>query len=166
MNWDALGAIGENIGAFAVVASVIYLAVQIRKQTKEAKLAATRELGTNYQNTLDLFVQDKELCSLWGKAVKDYRGLPEDERLRVAWLMQRVTRVWEAQYLHEMHENVDSIYFNSVNRGYLEATTFPGYQQWWELSRDLFENPFRDYIDEQIIEGKKRGYSITCAPFY
>ena len=161
MNWDAIGAIGENIGAFAVVASVIYLAVQIRKQTKEAKLAATRELATNFQNTLDLIIQDKELCSIWGKATRDYVGLPDNERLRIAFLMQRLTRVWEAQFLHETHENVDSTYFNSVNRGYVEALTFPGYQQWWELSKDLFENPFRDYIDKNIIEAKKKGYTSS-----
>jgi hypothetical protein len=28
MNWDAIGAIGEVIGAVAVVASLVYLAVQ------------------------------------------------------------------------------------------------------------------------------------------
>ena len=30
MNWDAIGAVGEVIGAMAVVISIIYLAVQIR----------------------------------------------------------------------------------------------------------------------------------------
>ena len=34
MNWDALGAIAELLGASAVVATLVYLAVQIR-QTKE-----------------------------------------------------------------------------------------------------------------------------------
>ncbi len=43
MNWDALGAIGEIVGATAVVISVIYLAVQIRKQTVESRLSATRD---------------------------------------------------------------------------------------------------------------------------
>ena len=31
MNWDAIGAVGEIVGALAVVISVIYLAVQIRQ---------------------------------------------------------------------------------------------------------------------------------------
>ena len=30
MNWDAIGAIGEILGAIAVVATLFYLAVQIR----------------------------------------------------------------------------------------------------------------------------------------
>lgn len=35
MNWDAIDAIGEILGASAVVASLVYLAVQIRHNTKQ-----------------------------------------------------------------------------------------------------------------------------------
>ena len=45
MNWDALGAISEALGAVVVVASVWYLAIQIRRQTEEASMTATRELA-------------------------------------------------------------------------------------------------------------------------
>ena len=36
MNWDAIGAIGEIIGAIAVVATLAYLAQQIRYSSKIA----------------------------------------------------------------------------------------------------------------------------------
>ncbi|MFT4562959.1 MAG: hypothetical protein ACI9BW_002710 [Gammaproteobacteria bacterium] len=35
MNWDALGAISELVGALAVVATLVYLAIQIRQNTKQ-----------------------------------------------------------------------------------------------------------------------------------
>jgi heme/copper-type cytochrome/quinol oxidase subunit 1 len=34
MNWDAIGAIGEIVGAAAVVFFLIYLAVQLRQSAK------------------------------------------------------------------------------------------------------------------------------------
>ena len=34
MNWDALGAIGELIGAVAVIATLVYVAAQVRENTK------------------------------------------------------------------------------------------------------------------------------------
>lgn len=37
MNWDAIGAIEEVIGAFAVVLSLLYLALQIRHSSKMAE---------------------------------------------------------------------------------------------------------------------------------
>ncbi len=37
MNWEALGAAGEVVGAIAVVASLVYLAVQLRVNSKTLK---------------------------------------------------------------------------------------------------------------------------------
>ena len=161
MNWDAIAAVGEVLGAVAVVVSVCYLAIQVRKQTQESKLTATRELAERYQTNFDILVQDKELSALWGKAVQNYQDLPDDERLRAALWMQRITRVWEAIHLHIAKENVDSGYFSSVILGYTEGATFPGYQQWWESSRNLFDGEFRAYVDEIMEEAKERGYTSS-----
>ena len=43
MNWEAIGAIGEVLGAFAVVMTLLYLAVQV-KYAKNATTDATRPL--------------------------------------------------------------------------------------------------------------------------
>ena len=40
MNWDAIGAIGEIIGAFAVFITLAYLALQIRQNTKAVHSSA------------------------------------------------------------------------------------------------------------------------------
>ncbi len=49
MSWDAIGAIAELAGALGVIASLIYLATQIRHSTRasavEAKLATTGMLS-------------------------------------------------------------------------------------------------------------------------
>ena len=45
MNWEAIGASGELIGAMAVVVSVLYLAYQVRAQVRESRLAAMHEVS-------------------------------------------------------------------------------------------------------------------------
>ena len=56
LNWDAIGAVGEIVGALAVVVSLIYLATQIRTQNIEARLAAVHEISVGFceQNKLDI----------------------------------------------------------------------------------------------------------------
>ncbi len=39
MNWDAIGAIGEILGAIAVLGTLIYLAAQIRQNTASVTTA-------------------------------------------------------------------------------------------------------------------------------
>ena len=43
MNWDALGAVAESLGALGVIATLIYLAIQV-KHSKKATEANTRQI--------------------------------------------------------------------------------------------------------------------------
>ena len=49
MNWEAIGAIGEILGAAGVIATLAYLAVQIRQNTKMARAATRQELAGQMQ---------------------------------------------------------------------------------------------------------------------
>jgi hypothetical protein len=44
VNWEAIGAIGEVLGAAAVVATLGYLAVQIRKKSRAVKNSAAQSM--------------------------------------------------------------------------------------------------------------------------
>ena len=46
MNWEAVSAISQMIGSIAVVFSVLYLAMQVHRSTRIAKLAAQDAAAT------------------------------------------------------------------------------------------------------------------------
>ncbi|MEQ8692338.1 MAG: hypothetical protein RIC89_16080 [Pseudomonadales bacterium] len=65
MNWDALGAIAELLGAIAVLATLAYLAIQIRQNSHFIESSV-------YQSTNDAFIgwfstmaADKTLADIW-----------------------------------------------------------------------------------------------------
>ena len=65
MNWEAIGAIGEIIGAIAVFLSLIYLALQIRSNTNVEKAAALREVLDGYVDRNNvLLYQSPELTDM------------------------------------------------------------------------------------------------------
>ncbi len=43
MDWDAIGAIGEVLGAVAVFGSLAYLAIQIKRSTQSASAESERQ---------------------------------------------------------------------------------------------------------------------------
>ena len=45
MNWDAIGAVGELIGAIAVVITLVYLAIQIRQNTKTVRASTYQSVA-------------------------------------------------------------------------------------------------------------------------
>jgi len=71
MNWEAIGAMGEIVGAAAVVATLGYLAVQIRHSTKVARSATRQSIVEMTMSTARDIVSDGELAEL---LIRDMRG--------------------------------------------------------------------------------------------
>jgi hypothetical protein len=64
MNWEAFGAIGEILGAAAVVVSLAYLAIQIRRQNEESRLAAMHEISVGFRESISSFL-DSDLVDIF-----------------------------------------------------------------------------------------------------
>ena len=161
MSWDTVSAIGEIVGALAVVISVCYLAIQIRKQTEESRLTATRELAAQHQDVLKLVAADQHLAEIWLKAVRDYKSMPEVERLRASFLFHDSFRNYEQQFVHVQNGNAEVSYLASLDRVFLDNLSFPGVQQWWESSKHGFADEFQDHVQKMISEATKLRRSST-----
>jgi len=147
MDW---GNLSEMIGSAGVIVSVIYLAVQVRKQVEESRLAATRDLAAQFQDSVKLFAEDEKLVEIYRKGIADYDSLPETDRLRLSICLINTLRVIEQQYIHMTRGNVDPTFFRSTNLGFTELMARPGVQSWWRWSRHAFEEGFRAHIDRMI----------------
>jgi hypothetical protein len=65
MNWEALGAIGELVGATAVVATLAYLAVQIRFAKISAADISRLSRADGVRETLQAMSHDPQLRKNW-----------------------------------------------------------------------------------------------------
>ena len=82
MNWEALGAIGETLGALGVIVTLVYLAIQIRQNTQSMQEGRRLTLAQTYQMRADA-LQDMLVqaatSSIGGIIVKlTEAGYPED----------------------------------------------------------------------------------------
>ncbi len=50
MNWEAIAAVGELVGAFAVLITLIYLAVQIRQNTAAVATSTYESVMTGFND--------------------------------------------------------------------------------------------------------------------
>ena len=89
MNWNAVGAIGELVGAIAVVVSVLYLAWQVRSQVQESKLNAIHEVSEGFREGIAATYLDRQLSELFVAAKDGVESLTEAERLQFVAFVQR-----------------------------------------------------------------------------
>ena len=61
MNWDAIGAFGEILGAVAVLLTLIYLATQIRQTNDISRFDTTQDIMNSFDNLNGMVVSDPSL---------------------------------------------------------------------------------------------------------
>jgi hypothetical protein len=151
MNWDAIGAIGENIGAIAVVASVIYLATQIKRQTTESKLAATRDLSAKRVDTMKSVLNDEGVAEIYLRAIRDYESLKGADRIRASSLFHIWARNSEQEFIHMGTGHADDPYLESVDHVMSNGIVVArGFRQWWQTTGQGFNKDFQDHVNELI----------------
>lgn len=82
MNWEMVGAIGEVSGAFAVLATLAYLAVQIRQSNKLTTTSIYESAMDGYIRLDQLLVSDAEAASIFQRGLSDISLLNEEENFR------------------------------------------------------------------------------------
>ena len=155
MNWDAAGAIGEILGAGAVVISLFYLASQIRTQNKESRLAAQHQILTAFREA-SLIMSNPELADIFLRGNKEIASLSDVEMFRMICVLNPVIRVFEEAFDQYIQGRLDKQKWDGMVRQYSSYLSAPCFQQVWKVRREHYQEDFRSFVDG--IE--KPGYKI------
>jgi len=92
--WDAISAVGEIVGASAVVVSLLYLAVQIRTQNTQSRLSALHEISIGFREATAKFANE-DISDIFVRANEDFDALSDPELHRLIVLTVGLFRAWE-----------------------------------------------------------------------
>jgi hypothetical protein len=67
MNWEAIGAIAEVLAATGVIASIVYLAIQIRDNTRTNRVTARQNTTKQFTDSIDLLMVHPDLSRVHDK---------------------------------------------------------------------------------------------------
>lgn len=146
MNWDAIGAIGEIIGALAVVVSLIYLAIQIRSQNSQAKLSALREMSKELRATTAMFATEN-ISGIFVRANKDYSCLEETESVQLIVLATNIFRAWENTFLEHRYGSLDKNVWLALSREYTQVMGIPSFKHIWSIRKQNYDPGFLEYVE-------------------
>jgi len=147
-----IGNLSEIIAAVGVIASVVYLALQVKKQTEEARLEASRDISSNFIETLRTVSENPELAKILPSGMQNYDGLEGEDRLRINYYFAAIFRIAEQQYLHTTRGTLDSMYFESFVLAFQGLLSNDGPRQWWEHNQNIFSLGFRNFVDKTIAD--------------
>jgi len=151
VNWEAVGALGEIIGAAAVVVSLIYLASQIRAQNREARAAAVHQVMHEYSEMISR-LHEPEMADVWVRAHEDFGSLSPPERLRFVVYMMVAMRTFEDAYFQWREARLEDDVWRSLLAPLCDLKSTEAFARFWQLRRHQVRPEFADYLD-RLEEG-------------
>jgi len=154
VNWDAIGAIGEVIGGVGVVASLLYLAVQTRQNTRAVRVASFHQVADSFSELSLAVFQDPSLVSLITRSRSEPDSLTPEDTARFGFFLLTLFRRAESMFFHCEQGALQRESWVGIHRTLEVMLTHPMADQWWSESADRFNPTFRAYIEElRLIDG-------------
>ena len=107
MNWDAIGAVAELVGAIGVIGSLVYLAAQIRQSAKAQRAATLQAVSESITQAGEELARDERL-GLFLRGMNEFSSLNDEDRFRVHLVLVGLFRRFENVVLQEELALVDS----------------------------------------------------------
>ena len=166
MTLETLSALAQLIAAIGVIASLFYLAVQIRQNTRSQRSIVVDSLTSSLINLLGPQASDADLTRAFASATEDWYGTAAADRLRAVAVLFTLFKLFENAWFQKRQGTLDAQQWEGWDAYARMYFHLPGVKTWWKLRRAAFAHGFRDYIEmsqpiaemtplSEIIRGKK-----------
>lgn len=149
MDWTVIGALGELVGAVAVVVSLIYLSRQVRQNTRALRTANAATVKQNFQTIARAFITDRGASDIVLRALKRDKLSPAEKLSAYAWFFD-LLKSGELAYSQYISEDLDKEVWDASLQFFLAYWTTPGMREYWQDRRHAFIPEFRDAMDRWL----------------
>ncbi len=146
MNWAQIGAVAEMLGAIGVIASLVYLATEIRNQNRQSRLDAMHEISSAFREAIAQLLEG-DIVDIFVSALDNFEVLPDAAKVRFIIAMTAIFRAWEEAYIQFDDGNLDARIWKPMTSHYEFIMSTPPAMRVWSMRKQHFDEKFRLYVD-------------------
>lgn len=154
MNWEMLAAVGQLVAAFVGIPSLLYLALQIRAQTKERREGAANVLTAQWGELTRALHESDEFAALFLRAMHSFDELGPASKLRFSAFFNRFVNNFKAMYFSYREGVLPEPLWKDLEQTLSDFLAYPGAQQWWATRRHWHKAEFGHLVDSIIARGE------------
>ena len=146
-----LGALGELIGGIAVIATLTYLAFQVRQGTKTIRANSVQELTENILGASATLLK-AENAEVYLRGARSYSSLTFEEKFRFTLILGlfvgRLDTVLEYRERGMVNDEYVAFHSDTIRLIFSNA----GVREWWELGQKTatMTRRVRVWVDENV----------------
>ena len=143
----------ESIVSLSIVASIFFLAFELRQNTISIQLS-NRQSAMEMGNEWDSWIKDRSFADTYTLALNDFSSLSPAQKLQVDKYISQGLNIWEFVFGNLKDGVIEESQFIAWDRFFTEE--FKNNRLWqliWDQKKNAYEERFQDYIN--LIMGKK-----------
>ena len=150
MTLEQLGGIGELMGGIAVVASLLYVAVQLKQNTNVIRSSARQSIAARASEFQLAVAQNDELLVVVTKLFRQEELSPQEE-VRLHFFLGCLFRATEEAFLQHRDGFLEDEYWNKRGNLMLNYLRYPGIlESWQDRLRTTYHSAFVEWIESQF----------------
>lgn len=154
---QSLGNYGEFVGAIAVVATLIYLSLQVRGTAEQVAQNLQATKTQNWQSVnLNLniwrqMVLDADNSRIWFQGINDLTSLEREEKFMMAGAFD-----WSCWLTYQLQRN-EGLMADVNSRLFRDKFMHAGYREWITLNLDAHSDDYKVFLEQVADEvGERR----------
>ncbi len=146
--------IGEFLAAIATIISLIYVAIQIRGNTKAVRSAAAQTIHEAFATWYRMLASDAELSQLAANGLKDYSGLSEGDKARFIATFMAFLSYCQDAYIKWKEGSLSAELWSGWELVMMNLVNAPGGKEFWKERGYLFGEDFQCHVENDIMKRK------------
>jgi hypothetical protein len=149
---EQLGNLGDLIGGIAVVASLLYVAVQLRQNTRITRSAVRQSIAARASDLQLSVAQNNDILAAVAKLFQGKEMSPE-ESIRLHFFLGGLFRATEEAFLQHREGFLEDEYWNTRARLMINYLRYPGmFEAWKERLRSVYHPAFVEWIEREFTK--------------
>ncbi|MEX2240168.1 MAG: hypothetical protein WD775_05685 [Burkholderiales bacterium] len=150
MSLTELGGLGDLVASFGVIATLIFLALQMRQNTKAVRLGTSHAVTAELQGMFSLLASDQGLAEILVEAGHKTE-LKGSTRIRYWTFTSNLLRIYENAYLLKRENSISEAHWSGMTRLMIDYKSMAAFSGYWEDRKHWLSDEFRGYMDAEII---------------
>ena len=150
MDWGAISAVAEVIAAIAVVVSLIYLAVQIKDNTRHLDRTVQATRTQNSYSICEGFDRWRDMLlspdgtDIWIRGINDLSDLDSKEKMRFNTIAGSL--IWSCWFMYQITRN-EGLVADVNGVVWQDLFKHPGFREWLLEHRRFHADAFGEFLD-------------------
>ena len=143
------GAIGEVVAAIATIATLVYLATQVRQNTRALRSSTFQAISEQMAQNVGIIASNPETGVVVGKGLSG-EELGVEQRLQFRAMLVMSFRRMESVFVQHQLGSLDDELMRGFEQSLYSLLQSPGGTEWWASAKTTYNRSFVARVDEWL----------------